>query len=368
MNCHEISFRESREGQILQNQAYLYGLIGGNEHNKPFTSVEIDGKKESVIGFWHGNIGFVISRAPTYSFSELPREELVDWFIKHLNVIEMIHKTYPLVPVKLGTVIDDVKTIQQLLVQNEGQFSQLLDSLAGKNEWNLTVHWCDLPQILASVSEEEAIKTHKERIVAAGQISQQELIKVGEMISAALNRQKKKIQSKILDELAPLIAEYYINEVTDDEIVLSLAMLVNLGQEEEIKIKLAALDIGLLQEYGTELDFQMVGPMPPKSFATIELNKITGEQLETARKFLELPICANLTQIKDAKRTLLRISHPDINPSGESERLQNEQVQKIIAATGLLEEYCRHFSYCYLPEKPEDSYVFRIITSDKSHS
>jgi hypothetical protein len=368
MNCHEISFRESGEGQILQNQVYLYGLIGGNEHNIPFTSVEIDGKKESVIGFWYRNIGFAISRAPTYSFSELPREELVDWFIKHLTVIETIHQKNPLVPVKLGTVIDDVKTLQQLLVQNEGQFGQLLDNLAGKNEWDLTVHWCDVAKVLSAVGEEEAIKTYKECLVASGQVSQQDLIKVGEMISTALTRQKKEIQSEILAELVPLIAEYYINEVTDDKIVLSLAMLVNIGQEEEVKTKLAALDNVLFQDYGTELDFQLVGPLPPKSFATIELKKITGEQLEIARKFLELPNCANLMQIKDAKRTFLRISHPDINSSGESERLQNEHVQKIIAATGLLEEYCRHFGYGSLPEKPEDNYVFRIITPNISHS
>ncbi|MBU2704166.1 hypothetical protein Ga0466249_005320 [Sporomusaceae bacterium BoRhaA] len=349
-------------------KVYLYGLLGRNEHNKPFTSVEIDGKKEPVIGFWYKNIGFAISRAPTYSFDELPREELADWFIKHLTVMEVIHRNYPLVPVKLGTVISDMETVRQVLVQNECQFNQLLDSMAGKNEWDLNVSWCDLPKVLAAVSEEEEIKNYKEQLVATGKISQQDLIKVGEMISKALTRQKKDIGSEIVAELVPLLTEYYINEVIGDKLVLSLAMLVNPEQEEAVKTKLAALDNTVLQNYGIELDFQLLGPLPPKSFTTIELKKITGGQLETARKLLGLPACANLKQIKDAKKVHLRISHPDISILGANEMAQNEQVQKIVATTRMLEEYCRHYGYCSLPENPGDSYIFRIITPDKMHS
>jgi hypothetical protein len=352
----------------LQNQVYLYGLLGRNEHNEPFTSVEIDGKKEPVLCFWYKNIGFAISRAPTYSFDELTREELVDWFIKHLTVIEIIHRNYPLVPVKLGTVINNMETVRQVLEQNECQFNQLLDSMAGNNEWDVTVSWCDLPKVLAVVSEEETIKNYKEHLVTTGQVSQQDLIKVGEMISMALTRQKKNIGSRILAELAPILTEYYINEVADDNIVLSLATLVKSGQEEAFKTKLAALDNILLQNYGIELDFQLVGPLPPKSFTTIEIKKITEGQLEIAQKFLGLPAGASLKQIKDAKRVHLRISHPDISSLEENEMAQNEQVQKIVATTGMLEEYCRHYGYCSLPENPGDSYILRIITPDKRQS
>jgi len=76
----------------------------------------------------------------------------------------------------------------------------------------------------------------------------------------------------------------------------------------------------------------------------------------------------DLSQIKTAKRLLLRTCHPDKDSSGEAETAQNKHVQEIVAASDLLEGYCHYFGYSSLPENPGNNYIFRVISSDRSYS
>jgi hypothetical protein len=159
----------------------------------------------------------------------------------------------------------------------------------------------------------------------------------------------------------PFVAQYYITEATKDEIILSLALLENTGEERAITEKVTSLIHSLQETCDSELDFQIVGPLPPKNFASLEFITIRGEQLEQARETLALSPLADLSQIKNSKKALLFRNHPDKIQASETEFAQNEHVQEIIAAAQLLEEYCQRFGYSALPEKLTDTYMLRII-------
>jgi len=96
--------------------------------------------------------------------------------------------------------------------------------------------------------------------------------------------------------------------VMDDRMVASLALLLPTGASDALDQRLAKLD----EEFGSRLNFRCVGPLPPYSFATVEVSLPSFEAVDRARRVLSLGEKAGLAEIKSAYRRQIRQVHPDL--------------------------------------------------------
>ena len=98
------------------------------------------------------------------------------------------------------------------------------------------------------------------------------------------------------------------NSVMDDRMVANLALLLPKDASDMLDHELAELD----SAFDGRLDFRCVGPLPPYSFATVEVSLPSFEAVDRARRVLSLGTHARLTEIKSAYHRRIREAHPDL--------------------------------------------------------
>ena len=339
----------------MSGRVYLYALLSGSPQIELLSEIENNGMVEPVLGIWHNNIGMAISRAPEKLFTDLMREEAVDWLARHQKVMEDMQQNYTIIPVKMGTVFDNVDEVRHLLEEKEGEVTGLLNSLVNMQEWRLMLSWRNMVNVIAAIGEETEIKSYKTQL-SLGTVEQQDMIKIGEMVDISLKCKQKSIRDKVISEFYPIVEKYFMNRANLESTVVDALFLVHGDRQEEMMQKLVALH----QKYREEFDFRISGPQMPKSFATVHIKKITGQQIVTALEVLRLTLPIDLTKIIAAKRKLLYLHHPDMNAG-----VENVQVQKIITAARLLEEYCRCYELSSIQENPANAHIIQVISVEQ---
>lgn len=101
-----------------------------------------------------------------------------------------------------------------------------------------------------------------------------------------------------------------VNPLMDDSMVANVALLVDEAGREVLGQRLEDLD----EEFKGRLLFRCVGPLPPYSFATVEVEVLSLEAVDEARRCLGLGETATPSEIKQTYRRLASRLHPDHNP------------------------------------------------------
>ena len=118
-------------------------------------------------------------------------------------------------------------------------------------------------------------------------------------------------------------ADIVENALMDDRMIANLALLMARSAGEELDRQLAELD----KEFGERLHFRCVGPLPPYSFATVEVSLPSFEAIDRARRVLSLGERADLAEIKSAFHRQIRQVHPDlVHP--DLRRLRRSRVRR----------------------------------------
>src|SRR5574337_721947 len=127
------------------------------------------------------------------------------------------------------------------------------------------------------------------------------------------------------------------------------AVLRRIGEEPEIEQQRAAIAGLPVQEtteerisnrYDGAIDFRCVGPLPPYSFATVEVRSFEFEEIDRARRLLGLGEQATLQDAKEAYRRLVQQCHPDlISDGGKVGQKANGAFEAATQAYRLLGEY-----------------------------
>ena len=120
----------------------------------------------------------------------------------------------------------------------------------------------------------------------------------------------------------------------DDRMVANLALLLPKGASDALDRRLAELD----EEFGSRLNFRCVGPLPPYSFATVEVSLPSFEAIDRARRALSLGDKAGLAEIKSAYRRQIRQVHPDLTATPRVDEGQRDQTDRRVQD---VDELCR---------------------------
>lgn len=311
---------------------YVYGFINTNEQ-KNLGFIGIEGGE--VLTFPYQDISAVVSDLPLIQFSSLPKETLLRNLAVYQAVIERVMKSHKIIPMKFGTVVQGEEELKRILKKGYGQINANLKEMENKIELDVAALWSDLGTALKEIGEEEDIKRFKEQATSKPPDQVFELkIKVGKMVKELLDKKREQTAAKILNILKKEVEGHRSHDVMDDSMIMNVAFLI-----KEEKEKLFELGVGELdKQYEGRINFRIVGPLPPYSFCTLEMERMEFGELNEAREILGLGEEATIAVINEAYREMSKKFHPDGNP-GDKEA--QKRFEKITKAYQMVSNYCQ---------------------------
>jgi hypothetical protein len=284
---------------------YVYAVIPS--HRRAF----------DVPGIWSGDplvrtlagerVAAVIGAAPPISFQALSREDALRYLLAHQRVVEEIMRDTPALPVKFGTTLADEDAVGCLLESGAEVLTARLAELAFRSQIELIVTW-SMEEVLREVALEPAISSLRSEVAAQSPEPTAELrIALGKLVKKSIDHRREVCRDRIVSALRPIVADLAHNARMDEGMVTNLALLLPESAQELLDQRLAELD----EEFGGRLKFRCVGPLPPYSFATVEVIAPSFEAIDRARRTLSLGDSAKLADIKEAYRRQMQQRHPD---------------------------------------------------------
>jgi hypothetical protein len=243
---------------------------------------------------------------------------------------------FPILPVKFGTVLPDESWVSRLLMQEAGLFRNTLATFEARDQMEVVVLW-NLEVVFKEISQEEPIAQlkalHPEGTRdRSPEETLAERIALGQMVQAALERRRAALRERLIPPLREVALDMVVNPPMDDSMVANLALLVDqagnlpppsppnlhlnptLGRDRGGRTALAERLEALDKAFDGQFTFRCVGPLPPYSFATVEVRVPVFEEVDQARRCLGLAETASPGEIKRAYHRLAGRLHPDHNP------------------------------------------------------
>ena len=256
------------------------------------------------------DVAALVSASSLEDYRGLDRRESAIHLVAHQRVVEAAMREFPVLPVKFGTVLPGEEWVSRLLAQGESLFRTTLDRFAGLTQMEVVILW-NLDQVFKEIGQEETIVSLKGAISGRPpKETESERVALGRMVQASLERRRTALRDRLLPPLQKVAVDLVINPIMDDSMVANVALLVDKERQGELDQRLASLD----QEHDGQLLFRCVGPLPPYSFGTVEIQLPSFEAVDEARQRLGLGEAATPGEIKRAYRRLAGQSHPDRRP------------------------------------------------------
>lgn len=240
---------------------YIYAIAATNEE-KGFGPIGIGDRKDEVYTVCYQELGAVISPSPVVKYPVTRANTMA-----HQKVMEEVMKYYPMLPVRFGTIGEEIDLIKQKVLKTRyKEFKDLLRYVGDKTELGLKALWSNMEAIFQEIVDENRdIRILRDRVISKATKGQREQVRLGEMVKTALDAKKLREEKAILNALKEVWVEYKENNAFGDQMVTNSAFLV---QEDQEKAFDAAVD-KLTAMYDGRMRFKYVGPVPPCNFVEI---------------------------------------------------------------------------------------------------
>jgi hypothetical protein len=290
---------------------YVYAIIPtGDEVTFDVAGVDDHDYHVYSIPYPYRDIAAVVSASPLTDYRGLKRDQAVRYLVAHQRVVEAVMREFPILPVKFGTVLSDKAWVQRLLNQGGALFRTALERFTDLVQMEVVVLW-NLQEVFQEIGQEEPIARLKAQVATrAPEETMSERVAIGQMVQASLQRRRAALQDHLLPSLREVALDLVVNALMDDSMVLNVALLVDRAGQEALDRRLQALD----EEFGGRFRFRRVGPLPPYSFSTVEVQVPSFEAVDEARRRLGLGETVSLDKIRRAYHRLAGQMHPDHNP------------------------------------------------------
>jgi hypothetical protein len=337
----------------MREAVHIYGIIE-SEGPKNFGPIGLGHRGNQVYTVRHRDLSAVVSQAPMIPFEALPKEVLLGHLTTHQFVIEQVMKSFTILPMKFGTMVHSEKEVGDILEAGYSQLKAALREKRCKIEFEVMALWRHLDSILQEIGQELEIRKFKEKAAQqpADQLRENQ-IALGKMVKGLLDIRRERTAAEILKVLMNQSKDLRFHNLMDDTMILNVALLVDRDRERELDRKIRELN----ERYQEQINFRCIGPLPPYSFSTVEVEKIGVDVLDEARKALELDEAATVSQIKAAHRRLMRVYHPDRH---RSDPQAEERFKLVEQAYKVLTECCPNHGYSFRPEDIKDQIVVKI--------
>lgn len=278
-------------------RVYFYGIIEGTKE----VALDVPGVNNAgpVRIVLHDGLGCVISEYDGEAFGALPRQDLVKLLFAHQQVVEHVMQGRTVLPVKFGTTLESHKEVRDLLAQANHDLGKALDLMRDKVEVEVAATW-DIKRVLQEVGQEEEVVRAREDVAAKGSPTLDDKVRLGQVVKTCLDRRRDAYRERMLEFLRPLAVDVAPNAMVSDEMVMNVAFLVEQARQQEFDERVRVLD----SHFDNQVTFRVIGPLPPYSFSTVEVTRLSEAQVEEARQELELPAVFAEAEVRQSYRRL----------------------------------------------------------------
>lgn len=290
---------------------YLYGIIPiANNNEINFSAPPQNGLMSPIYTIIQDDFAAIVSDSYLTNYRGLSKEEIFEHFMMHQGVVETVMQDYPILPVKFGTFLPDKITAQRLLTQKAPLFHSALANLAGQIQTEIVVLW-DVHQIFREIVQELEIEKRQQELadLPLSQMEQAQMA-IAELVKSALAGRRAVIQEMVLSALRPIAVDLVLNPILNDSGIVNVALLLDQIGVEALDMSLEELDA----KFDGKFTFRQIGPLPPHSFATVDIQTFSFATIEAARQRLGLAETATLADIQHAYDHLTGHIQPNRNP------------------------------------------------------
>jgi len=342
----------------MKQANYCFGVIEFDSSQK-IVSVE-DGTLGKVYAVPFRDIACVASDYKENFFDMAVKEDVARKLVSHQRVIEKIMNGHSIIPIKFGTLIEDREGIRKFLEIGYPEFKRSLRNLNKNIELDVTALWNDWNEVVNTIAAEDAsIRTLKEEIAKKPHKENlSDRIRIGSMIKTALDKKKEELQKEMLEFIFSQVQveKTKKHDVMKDEMIFNCAFLIDEDREDEFDRALEELN----RRYDESVQFRCIGPLPLYSFATYEVKKVSGGEINAARKLLGLDAEFNASAVKSAYRKLVPRVHPDRFSDAVDAQKKFEEIQ---TAYKLLLKCCGNERISFNREEAGSTYMVSLFNS-----
>jgi hypothetical protein len=283
---------------------YLYAVLAAADLPAPHTLGLASGDLRCIR---HGAVAALVGRPPKDTGTKPRREVVLQQLVAHQRVIEQAMGHAGLLPVKFGTVLADEAAVTRLLSQWQDFLRRRLEDYAHCIQYELVVT-CPLKRLVRETAKETNIAGVLEQI--AGWMdcaSEADRAALGRAVKDDCDRRRAQASGRIDLALGPVVIDRIENAKLSDRMVTNLTLLLPGKAESRFHEILDEID----RDFGGNLDLRCVGPLPPYSFAMLEVTQLSYAAMDAARQMLNIGLSATRDEIKSAYRRRLHQIHPD---------------------------------------------------------
>jgi len=281
---------------MTMNGVYLYAVIDSSADSE-LGSPGLDGKGLVSVIAGRG-LGCVVSHYEGAPFEAQPKEVILRNLLAHQRVVEQAMKGHTVLPVKFGTLLSDPREVEAFLSSHCSLLAQALESIRDKVEVEMAATW-DTGRVLQELSTEKEIASAREAM-ASREPTVADRVRLGQMVKGYMDRRRKAYQERMISLLSPVAVDVAFNALVSDEMVMNVAFLLEKSSCSLFEDKLSALD----RAFRNEIDFRVIGPLPPYSFSTLAVVKLRWQEIRHAMDMLGLQRIESEAEVRRAYRRL----------------------------------------------------------------
>jgi hypothetical protein len=237
---------------------YVYGVVAANA----IPPIERQGVADAPVrALADGAVAALVSSLAPGEL-RIRRRDL----LSHLRVLEDAFAATTVVPCAFGMVLSSEDAVRsEFLEPRRDDLLTLLQRLDGHEQLNLRVAYNEDVVLQEIVAADPAIAQLREQTRGLADDAGYSLrMQLGELVAAALGSARERDGQAILERLAARAADVVVEDAGED--VLKASFLVAPKQAEAFDRELERV----AEEQAPRLQIDVVGPLPPSAFATLE--------------------------------------------------------------------------------------------------
>ena len=264
-------------------QDFLYGIV---EAGRP-TGVDVFGldgtSRVRVVA--SGDLGAVVSTdATVLDLHDLPRAALLEQLVTYQRVVEQVMAHGSVLPVTFGTRLESDDEARDLVAQNRTTLGRAFARMRGTIELEVAATW-EIGAVVREIGRDPEVVSAREAIEQRGDPTAEDRIALGRLVESHVEKRRAAIRTVALDALAPLVMSSVTHALLDERFVMNEAFLLPSSVLPEFEAQVRRIDT----LFDGQIDLRIVGPLPPYTFCTVHVTRVTAAQREQARQTLRLP-------------------------------------------------------------------------------
>jgi hypothetical protein len=246
----------------------------------------------------------IAAAAPEGGLMGRDRRALLPLLLSRQKLVERLMTRGPVLPVALGTVLDDESRVRHMLTSGGRILRAALAELAGAWQMDVSVRW-DLAATMARLMPDLCVPPLN---AAAGAGERDSRHALDQAVGDCLDAERRRIKTSVAAALRRAARDVIFTESVDPESVVGAAVLVDERRLVDVEAELDSLD----EAFEGHLTFRLVGPLAPYSFATVQVHLAPEAMLSGACAVLGVDRHAPPAELRNAYHRAVAALHPDL--------------------------------------------------------